>query len=171
MTLVWLDNQIVGLQAFKHGLDMGEVLCMTLAGHQDVVDVDKGEREYLQDAVHQPLECLSCISQFERHPQELPDPKGIGDCHLLYVIRMHGNLAVALYEINIRKKRISWPARIEIQDVQYGIPVQDRGQVEVVVVTAGPPLTISLGCHVEQGDPLAGGWANDAMVSPGAGTP
>lgn len=40
-------------------------------------------------------------------------------------------------------------------EVGDGVAVRGRNKIEAAVVTAGPPLTIRFGGHVEWGGPLA----------------
>ena len=62
--------------------DLTEVLFVLLfgaAGDENIVEVDKNEGNILEDAIHQPLECLGGILEPKGHAEELPEPEGSDD--------------------------------------------------------------------------------------------
>ena len=61
LTLSWVDDQAVLLQAVEQLLQVHGVLLRAAAEDDDVIQVDKGVWQVAQDSVHQPLECLCGI--------------------------------------------------------------------------------------------------------------
>ena len=58
------------------------MLLFSVAGDENVVEVDKNEGDAAEDAIHQPLECLGGILEPEGHAEELPEPEGSDDGRL-----------------------------------------------------------------------------------------
>ena len=54
------------------------MLLAGLAGHQDVVHVDEGESQTIEDLIHEPLEGHTSVIEPKGHAQELKEAK-VGD--------------------------------------------------------------------------------------------
>ena len=74
-----------------------------LGENQNVIHIDKTEREVTKNLVHHSLERLACISQAKRKPEELKHTKWGDDGSLLDVRVRHRNLVVSFLEIQFGK--------------------------------------------------------------------
>ena len=75
------------------------MLLLGVAGHQDVIKVDKDAVQPLQHLIHKALEELSGILEPKGHPQKLLQPKGGDDRCLGDVLLGHRDLVVPLAKI------------------------------------------------------------------------
>jgi len=93
--LVCVDDQSVVCQPLKKVLKITLVLSRAVAGHQDVIKVDKDTRHASTYSVHQALEGLSCILKAKRHSKELPKSEWGNNGCFWNVFRSYRNLVVA----------------------------------------------------------------------------
>ena len=75
------------------------MLLAGLAGHQDVIHVDEGEAQTVEDLIHEPLEGHTSVIEPKGQAQELKEAKGgdtgsLGDHRLL-----QGDLQVAILQV------------------------------------------------------------------------
>ena len=75
----------------------GEVL----AKDENVIDIDKTERQLTQDKVLHTLESIPCIPEAKRHSQKLKHTKGGNYSCLLDVLGCHWNLIIPLLEVKL----------------------------------------------------------------------
>ena len=80
------------LKNFSQVRNMGTEV---LGENQNVIHIDKTEREVSKNLVHHSLECLACISQAKRNPEELEHTKGGDDGGPLDVRGRHRNLVLS----------------------------------------------------------------------------
>jgi hypothetical protein len=74
-----------------------------LGENQNVIHIDKTEREVTKNLVHHSLEHLACISQAKRKPEELEHTKWGDVGSLLDVRGRNRNLVVSFLEIQFGK--------------------------------------------------------------------
>ena len=75
--LFWVDDEPVLGEAREQYVKMVDVFSHVPVGHQDVVEVDKQERQVGEDCLHQPLKCLGCVLEAKRHAEELKRPNRV----------------------------------------------------------------------------------------------
>ena len=66
-----------------------------------LMEVHEDEVKASQDAVHQPLECVSSIPEAESHPKEFEESKRSGDGGLRNITRMHKDLMISLAQVHL----------------------------------------------------------------------
>ena len=143
------DEEAVVSQEAENLAEMVEVGTAVRTGDQDVIQVDKTERETVEDPVHEPLEGLGGVPQTEGHPEELEQTKGGDDGGLGDVIGGHGDLVVPLKEVNLGEDGAAMEVIGKILDVGEGVTVMEGGVVQTAIIAAGAPRTVGLGDHVE----------------------
>lgn len=67
------------------------------ASHVEVIEVCRGKGESPGDLIDKPLECLSSVSQSERHADVLEESKRCLNCSLWYVQWLDRDLVVGLH--------------------------------------------------------------------------
>ena len=82
-----------------------------LGESQNVIHIDKTERDVSKNMVHYSLENLACISQAKGKPEELKHTKVRDDGILLDVRGRHRNLVVSFLEVQFGKKPRNHPNR------------------------------------------------------------
>ena len=88
-TFLLIDTHSIELQELKK---LSEVLKMGSdigACDKDVIEINKGEVDITEYAVHQALECLGGILKSKRHPEKFEEAEGGNDCRLRYVVSSH----------------------------------------------------------------------------------
>ena len=73
--LFWVDYEPVLGEAGEQRAKMLHVFGHVPAGHQDVIEVDKQEKQDGEDCLHQPLKCLGCVLGAKRYVEELKKAK------------------------------------------------------------------------------------------------
>ena len=76
-TLFRVDDEPVLGEAGEQCAKMLHVFGHVPVGHQDIVEVDKQERQVGEDCLHQPLKCLGCVLEAKRHAEELKRPNRV----------------------------------------------------------------------------------------------
>ena len=96
-------DEAVFLQPLEKKMKMLFVGLSVFAGHQDVINIDKGELQTPTDSAHQALKGLGCIFQAKWHVKEFKESERSDDGSFRNVLCGHWNLVVASNEIDIRK--------------------------------------------------------------------
>jgi hypothetical protein len=86
------DDQASRLKAAENLLHILLMLLQELAGHNDVILVEKDDGKFDQNPVHHPLEGTSSIPQAKWKAQKFKEAKSSDESRLRYVIWMHKNL-------------------------------------------------------------------------------
>ena len=95
------------LQAVEYHAEVGPVLVRVSTGNEQVVDVYEDKVESPHDLVHVPLECLSTVTEAERHKVPLVQTKWSYDGCLRDVTWLDRDLVVCLQEIDGREYCLS----------------------------------------------------------------
>jgi hypothetical protein len=77
------------------------VLLGRLGEDEDIIQVGEAEVESSQNVVHKALKCLCGVAQAKGHEGELKKAKWSGNGHLLYIIRMDGDLVVCSHQVDL----------------------------------------------------------------------
>ena len=113
--------------------------------NQNIIQVDKAERQITKDSVHYPLKCLSSIPEAKRKAEKLEEAKGGDDGSLWDVSREHWNLEITFLKVKFRKKlQTSCGQRVS---------VRNGDGVEASEITTGSPGTIRFRDHAERAGP------------------
>lgn len=97
------------------------------------------------------IEHLAWLMQAEWHLQELPQPIWCSDFCFVDILRVHWYLVVPADQIHLRKDLGTHHPHSEVQNMGNRILIWDWGEVKVIVVTTGLPLTIGFGHHEQWG--------------------
>ena len=90
------------------------MIMFSVAGDEDVIQVDEDKSDATEDAVYQPLECLGGVLETKGHAEELPEPKGSDDGRLGDICRHNRNLVVAAYQVHLGEDLLARQTAIEI---------------------------------------------------------
>ena len=72
--------------------------------NQNIIQVDKAERQITKDSVHHPLKRWSSILEAKRKAKKLEEAKGVDDGGLWDISRAHWNLEITFLKVKFRKK-------------------------------------------------------------------
>ena len=98
-TLLPVDDHPIVRKEAEDLTEVCFVLLFGVAGDKDVVQVDEDEGDAVEDAVHQPLECLGGILETKGHAEELPEPEGSDDGRLGDVGQCNRDLMIAAHQV------------------------------------------------------------------------
>ena len=133
-------------------------------GDEQVVQVDKAERQAAQYLIHEALEGLRGVAKAKWHSNEFEEAKWRDDCGLGDVVRVHGDLVVRPDEVNLRKYSAARELRSKVLNVGNGIAVRDGCGVECAIVATWSPVARRLANHVERRSPGAGGRPDNPYI-------
>ena len=102
------------------------------------------------------------IAEAKRHKKDLKKAKRGDDGGFGDVGRVHGDLVVALSEVDFGKNGGAVELCGKVVEVGQGVFVRGGDVVQEAVVAAGAGAAIRLGNHVEWGGPGCGGTTNDS---------
>jgi hypothetical protein len=80
---------------------MLQMLVLTGAGDQDVVQITESEVQTRQHLVNEGLKGLPSIMQPKWHPQELPEAKGGDDCCLVDIHLLYRYLVITFAQVQL----------------------------------------------------------------------
>ena len=166
LALLLIHHQAGLAQAQENFLKVGGVLLCVGAGDEDVVQVGEPGRAG-HHTVHEALESVPGVAHPECHPCEFEEAKRSDDGGLRDVGGEHGDLVIALPEVNLGEDGGSLQAGDEIHHIRQGIAVRDGDAVEAAIIAARAPAAIRLADHVERRCPRAIRAANDAVFLQG----
>ena len=147
-TLFPVDDHPVVREEAEDLTEVHFMLLFSVAGDEDVIQVDKDERDPTEDAVHQPLECLGGVLETKGHAEELPEPKGSDDGRLGDICHHNRDLVVAAYQVHLGED-LTCQTAIEILYVGQWVPIVHLGIVEAPEVTARSPAATWFRNHVK----------------------
>jgi len=148
----------------KGGENLVKVLEVLLGGgaeDKDVIQVYENERKGVEKGVHEALKGLGSIAEAERHEKEFKKAERGNDGGFADVGRVHGDLVVALLEVDFGENGGAMELRGKVVEVGQGVFVWGGVVVEEAIIAAGSGGAVRLGNHVEGGGPGCGGTAND----------
>ena len=126
------------------------------------IDIEN-EGQAACDSVHHALETATYIPEAKCNHQELVQAEGSNHSCFCNVVFAHGDLLVALPQVDLGEGVASVEPVREIQHVGEWVQVRLCDEVERPEVTARPPGTALLGHHVKRGGPGTGRAANDTF--------
>jgi hypothetical protein len=91
------------------------------------------------------LERLGDVAQTEGHEGKLEQAEWSGDCGLLYVVGMDGNLVVGSHQVDFGKDGTGEKLVGVVVDVTDGVAFGNGPGVQCSVVAAGTPSVVFLG--------------------------
>ncbi|KRZ03117.1 hypothetical protein T4B_3450 [Trichinella pseudospiralis] len=104
-----------------------------------VVQVDKAESQPSSHFVYKTLECLSSISQTERHSHVFKKAERCRDGRLRNIFFRHRNLSIGADQVNFGEYRPAAQLRDEVVDVGDQISVELRHVVEASIIFTWAP--------------------------------
>ena len=161
-TLFPVDDHPVVREEAEDLTEVRFMLLFSVAGDEDVIQVNEDERDATEDAVHQPLECLGSVLETKGHAEELPELKGSNDGRLGDICRHNRDLVVDTYQVHLGEDLLACQTAIKILYVGQWVPIVHRGIVEAPEVTARSPAVAWFRNHVKWRCPGRVGTSDDA---------
>ncbi|KRY64562.1 hypothetical protein T4B_12267 [Trichinella pseudospiralis] len=116
-----------------------------------VVQVDEAESQPSSHFVHETLECLSSISQTERHSHVFKKAERCRDGRLWNIFFRHWDLLIGADQVNFGEDRPAAQLCDEVIDVGYRVSVGLRHVVEASIIsTWAPGVWLFLWDHVKR---------------------
>ncbi|KRZ60432.1 hypothetical protein T02_15237 [Trichinella nativa] len=116
-----------------------------------VVQIDEAESQPSSHFVHEALECLSSISQTERHPHVFKKAERCRDGRLWNIFIRHRDLLIGADQVNFGEDRPAAQLCDEVIDVGYRVSVGLRHVVEASIIsTWAPGVWLFLWDHVKR---------------------
>ncbi len=132
------------------------------AGDEEVIHVRMAKTETTENHIHEPLKGLCRVPEAEGHAHELEEAERGGECSLVDISRLHGDLMVGTYQVQLGEHGGTPKRGGGILDVRNGVAVRDSYAVQCTVVAARAPISGGLlRYHVQWRRPGAGRRAND----------
>ena len=122
-TFVMSEDETSGAEAFKEQMQVASVFFSGKEEDEAVIDVGDTEGEIVEDGVYHPLKGGTKVAKAKTGVVESVGAEGHGDGGLWNVIWMHGDLIVALQEVQFGE---------HLHPVEVGGDVCDIGQRVVV---------------------------------------
>ena len=116
-TLGGVDDQAVGSKETKDSTEVLEVGGTGRGGDENVVQINKTVWEMAKYSVHESLEGLCRVAEAERHPKELEQAEGSDDGGFGNMLGIHGNLEIALGQIQLTENSAAMEICRKILDI------------------------------------------------------
>ena len=130
------ENKTSGAETFEDQMKVTPVFFRS-GGEEDVIDVGGTEGEIAEDGVYHPLKGSTSVTKAKTGVVECVDAEGSGDGGLWDVVWMHGDLVVALQEVQFGEYFCPMEVGGDICDIGKRVVVRLCHHVEALIITAG----------------------------------
>ena len=131
------EDETSGTETFKDQMQVAPVFFSGRGEDEDVIDVGNAEGEIAEDGVYHPLEGGTSVAKVKTGVVESAGAKGRGDGGLRDVVWMHGDLVVALQEVQFGEYLRPVEVGCDVCDVRQRVVVWFRYHVEISIIVAG----------------------------------
>ena len=124
-------------EAFKDQMQVAPVFFGSRGEDKDVIDVGDAEGEIAEDGVYHPLKGGTSVAKAKTGVVESIGDEGRGDGGLSDVVWMHGDLVVALQEVQFGEYLLPVEVGGDVCDVGQRVVVWFCYHVEASIIAAG----------------------------------
>jgi hypothetical protein len=132
---------------------MEKMLLTCWTENEEIIKVYKEEGKRAEEGIHEALESLGGIFETEWHEIELEEAKGGYYCRFWNVVFLHGNLIIALFQIQLRENSCTMKMSRKVFKIGQRVFIRHRNGIKTTIIPARPPCPIRLRDHVQWGSP------------------
>ena len=136
-TFVVAEDETSGAETFEDQMQVTPVLLRSGGEDEDVIDVGDVEGEINEDGVYHPLKGGTSVTKAKTGVVEGVGAEGRDDGGLRDVVCMHGNLVVALQDVQLGEYFCPMEVGSDVCDVGKRVVVRLFHHVEASIITAG----------------------------------